>query len=286
VTRSILTLGVMGAIWGLSFTLSRTVMSEGADPVAVTFWQATLGASLLLASGRRPPTDRAHLVFYAIAGTLGTALPSLLINSAARHLDAGLLAMCMAMVPLLCFALCAAFGVERFDRRRGLGVAVGLAAMWLIAGPSGGAPLLWIGAALGAAASYAVEEVYIAVRRPPASDAVTLLCGMQIAGALALAPALLASPEPWPLSWPAGVVEAAFAAGAVLNLVAYALFVATITREGPVFASQVAYVVTPMGVVWGMALLGERHPQGFWLALALMLAGLALGLPRRERAAA
>jgi drug/metabolite transporter (DMT)-like permease len=286
VTRSILTLGLMGAIWGLSFTLSRTVMSEGADPVAVTFWQATVGAAVLLASGRRPPTGPAHLVFYAVAGVLGTALPSLLINAAARHLDAGLLAMCMAMVPLLCFALCAAFGVERFDRRRGFGVAVGLAAMWLIAGPTGGAPPLWIGAALGAAASYAVEEVYIAARRPPASDAVTLLCGMQIAGALALAPALTASPEPWPLSWPAGAVEAAFALGATLNLVAYALFVATITRDGPVFASQVAYVVTPMGVVWGMALLGERHPQGFWLALALMLAGLALGLPRRERAAA
>ncbi|MCZ6859704.1 MAG: EamA/RhaT family transporter, partial [Alphaproteobacteria bacterium] len=51
------------------------------------------------------------------------------------------------------------------------------------------------------------------------------------------------------------------------------------------FASQAAYAVTLAGVLWGMALFGERHSPWIWLSLALMLAGLALVTPRkRERA--
>jgi drug/metabolite transporter (DMT)-like permease len=285
-SRSVALLALCGAIWGLSFTLSKIVMSEGAHPLAVSFWQAAGGAAVLLAAGRRPPRDGAHLRFYVVAGATGTAIPNVLIFSAAQHLGAGALAMCMAMAPLICFGLCALLSVERFEARRGLGLVVGLAAMALIAGPAGGAPWLWVLAAMGAAASYAGEEVFIALRRPPGADSFTLLCGMQIAGAIWLLPGLIASGAPLPVSARLGPVEIAFLVMMVSNLFAYGGFVALIARGGPIFASQVAYVVTSTGVLWGMAVLGERHPQGFWMALALMLAGLALGLPRRASAGA
>ena len=53
-----------------------------------------------------------------------------------------------------------------------------------------------------------------------------------------------------------------------------------IRLAGPVFFAQVAYLVTASGVLWGMALFGERHSGLIWLALALMLAGIALVNPR------
>jgi drug/metabolite transporter (DMT)-like permease len=43
--------------------------------------------------------------------------------------------------------------------------------------------------------------------------------------------------------------------------------------------------VTGMGVCWAMALLGERFSPMVWLALVVMLSGVALVQPRTRRTA-
>ena len=68
---------------------------------------------------------------------------------------------------------------------------------------------------------------------------------------------------------------------AVLTAVAYTCFLHVIQSAGPVFASQTAYLITLAGVLWGMAIFGERHSPWIWAALALMLAGLSLVRPRQ-----
>ena len=278
--RALALLVASGAVWGLSFTLSRIVASGGGSPIAIAFWQAAFGAGLLWAFGRRPPRDRRALQFFALAGVLGAALPSALIYTAARHVSAGALAVCMALVPLATFGFCAALGIDRVAARRLGGLALGLAAVWLLVSPEDGAPLGWTLLAVGAACSYASENVWLALRRPPASGAFETLCGILTAGAIALAPLALATGRPWPFAWPLGAPETAFGVQSLGNLLAYGGFVHLLGKAGPVFASQVAYVVTAAGVAWGAALLGERHDALFWLALALMAAGLALTLPR------
>lgn len=277
---------LIGAIWGLSFTLTKIVIGAGAVPVTLAFWQTALGAMILFVLGRRPALDRAHLRFYAVTGILGSALPSLLVATAARHVDAGVLAVAMALAPMLCLMLCIAGRIERVSARRALGMALGLAAVVVIARPGGAAAMAGLLLAVGAAASYALEDVFIAVGRPPVSGAFTLLSGMLTAGALWLLPGVALSGHWVPLAADAQGAWLALALIASSNLLAYGAFVALVTRSGAVFASQVAYVVVAAGVLWGIAVLGERHPGGFWLGAALMLAGLALTLPRGERRAA
>ena len=70
---------------------------------------------------------------------------------------------------------------------------------------------------------------------------------------------------------------------AAVHAVVYAAYVWLAGRAGSVFASQCAYLVTGSGVVWAMALLGERFQPVVWLALAMMLAGVALVQPRAAR---
>ncbi len=70
----------------------------------------------------------------------------------------------------------------------------------------------------------------------------------------------------------------------VITGVAHIFLFELIRTTGPVFFSQVGYVVTVAGVLWGMALFGERHSPWIWAALALMLAGLALVNLRRRAA--
>lgn len=275
----------IGLIWGLAFTLVKIVIGAGADPAALAFWQTALGAVALLVLGRRPRLDAAHLKFYAISGMLGSALPAWLVAMAAQSLSAGVIAVAMASAPLLCLGLVTAMGIERFSPRRLGGLVLGLGAVVLIAGPGGGAgvPLGGLLMAVGAACCYATEDVYIAVGRPPASGPFTLLCGMLVAASLYLMPGWLLAGGGLPLPVTAQTGWAALGIMALGNLLAYGGFVALVTRTGPVFASQVSYVVVAAGVLWGVAVLGEQHAAGFWLALALMLAGLTLARPIREK---
>jgi drug/metabolite transporter (DMT)-like permease len=69
---------------------------------------------------------------------------------------------------------------------------------------------------------------------------------------------------------------------AFINATAYAAFVACIASSGPLFASQVGYVVTLAGVLWGIAIFGETHSMWVWASLVTMLVGLMLVSPRKQ----
>lgn len=282
--RNIATLLACGGFWGVSFTLTRIVMSGGGHPLAITFWNSATGAALvwlfLILSGRAPRLDAAYLRFCAVIGVLGGALPSLLLFWAARHVGAGVLAVCMATVPLMQFALSAALKLEGFSLRRLTGLAISLSAVWLIADPqAGAAPLFWVVVAVCGGLSYAAEDSFIAMKRPPGQTSIGLLAGMTSFSALYTAPALMfVDPAPLTLSAP-GETELAFVLMTLGGMCAYGAFVRLIGDAGPVFAAQVAYVVTICGVIAGVAILGEDYGAGFWTALALILAGLSLGLP-------
>jgi drug/metabolite transporter (DMT)-like permease len=78
-----------------------------------------------------------------------------------------------------------------------VGILLGFAAMMMIVLPETSLPepamALWVLVALIAPISFSSENVYLALRRPPASDPVILLCGMLIAGAIMLAPVVWAT---------------------------------------------------------------------------------------------
>lgn len=278
-----------GAFWGLSFTLTRIVMQGGGHPLAASFWHAATASALvwtgLAITGRLPRLDARFIRFAATIGFLGGACPSVLLFWAAQNVGAGVLSVCMATVPLMQIGLSGALGIERFSLRRSVGLCMGLAAVWIIADPSGGAaPPLWVAVAMFAGFAYACEDSFVAAKRPAGVNSVQILAGMMLFYALYVAPALLfVDPAIFSLSAP-GEVGRAFMFMVPGSLCAYGAFVWLIGRAGPVFASQVAYVVTISGVVCGVAILGESYQTGFWAALGLIVVGLALGLPGRWRA--
>ena len=69
-------------------------------------------------------------------------------------------------------------------------------------------------------------------------------------------------------------------ASSLFHVLAYTGYIWLVGRAGAVFASQVAYVVTPSGVLLGVLFLGESHSGWVWTALLLMLGGLVLVRPR------
>ncbi|MEE8293270.1 MAG: DMT family transporter, partial [Kiloniellales bacterium] len=204
-----------GGVWGVTFSLAKIATAGGAHPLGITLWTAVLGVIFLicfLLARRRPlPLGRRFLVFYLVCGLRGTAVPSTLFFYAAAHVPAGVLAIAIASVPILTFAAALAFRLDRMAVRRVVGVLLGLLAVVLMMAPDSGPPEAstapWILVAVLASACYAVENIYIALRRPSGCDAYTILCGMLLMAALVLTPVVMATHSFVPLSWPLEEVE-------------------------------------------------------------------------------
>ncbi len=280
---------VMGMVWGGSFSLAKLATEGGAHPLGLSLWQGLLGGALLfafcLARRKLPQINRRHAGFYLVCGLLGTVLPSTLFFYAAPHVPAGILAITVAVVPILTYAISLPLKADVMTRGRAAGILLGMVSIVLLVAPGSSLPsrdmVPWVLIALLAAAFYAAENMYIALRRPPGSDALAIVAGMLFMAALMLAPVVAATGSFVPLAPPWGVVEWSIVGMVLANALAYTLFIQVVTSAGPVFASQTAYIVTIAGVFWGMVIFGEQHSLWIWAALAVMLAGLTLVTPRK-----
>ena len=280
-----------GGIWGLTFSLAKIVTDEGAPPLGVAYWQAIIGAlvlvAVLLLRRQHLPIDAGHLRFYAICGFIGTALPSSLFLYAALHLQAGVMSITISSVPILTFVGALMLRLDIWGWGRGVGIALGMIAVLLIAVPETSLPdpeaAPWVLVALVVSLSYATENLYIAKSQPPGTGAFTVLAGMQLMAFIMLAPVVLATDTFLPFSWPWGVVEYCVIGMSLINILCYGTFIYLVSATGPVFAAQMGYVITLAGIAWGIVLLGEVHSNWVWAALACMLVGLTLVQPSKVR---
>jgi drug/metabolite transporter (DMT)-like permease len=282
-------LALIGAGWGLTQPLAKIATAGGHPPLGLVFWQLVIGAAILgavtLARGRGLARHPEALRFYLVVALFGTLLPGFTFYSAIARLPSSVMALLISTLPMIAFPLSLLFGIERFGWLRLAGLLLGLSGVALIVTPGGAvlgdsALLLWIPVALCGPLFYAIEGVYVARNGTAGLDAVQAMAGASLVGAVLCLPVVLASGQwinpirPW------GAPEAALLASAVVNTLVYAAYVWLIARAGAVFAGQVAYLVTATGVLWAMAILGERPAPLLWAAMALMLAGVALVRPR------
>ena len=164
------------------------------------------------------------------------------------------------------------------------GVLLGLLAIAVLVVPETALPdpaiAAWIAVFVVVALSYAGEDVYAATAMPVEDSPLTLLLGMSLATLILIIPPILVAGIPIAFFRSAAPHEIALLAAALLHLMAYASLLYLIRHAGPVFASQISYVVTLAGVFWGMVIFGEVPSAWAWAALVLALAGLALARPR------
>lgn len=283
---------LLGVGWGGSFALIKAATSAGAAPLGVALWGA-LGSGLvvlasMLAIERPLPLARRHLVFYAVSGIVGVALPDAAIYFAARRLPVGVLTLLVTLAPILTYGLSLAAAVERLAWLRVAGILAGACGIALMVLPEASLPEPglrgWVLLAALGTLGYAIQNVYIAGWAPAGSDAMGQACGSLVLGGLALLPLVLATDAWVALSPPWGTGEWQVVGIVAVNAACMGLFFALIRSNGPVFASQVAYVVTIAGLLWGAVFFAERPSVWVWAAVASMFAGIALVGGRHPRA--
>ncbi|MEL7466432.1 MAG: DMT family transporter [Pseudomonadota bacterium] len=279
----------IGICWGLTGPLSKVAVSTGHHPVAVTFWSVLVSVvvfSIVLVVRRIvPPFDLRHVIFFFICGFLGTAMPNTLSYEAYRHLPVGINVMILSLVPMATLLLSVALRLERVDARRAFGLGLGVIGVALITLPEASLPspelAVFVALPVIVSLSYAAENVYIAKMKPDGATTLIVMWGLSVGGFLLIAPLAFGLGVVFDVTAMGPPEQAVLASGA-LHLIAYFGFVWLIARAGPVFASQVGYIVTGTGVLLGMALFDERHSVWVWAALAVMMIGLTLVRPKSD----
>lgn len=273
----------LGTIWGLSNPLTKLALEE-VPTFAFAFWQVTLAlivlALLAWVRRRKPPLGPKHLRYYLFNGVIGLALPGLNIAIVVQHIPAGLMSAIVSTAALFTYALAVMLRQERFQWLRALGVLLGLAGALLILVPRTSLPDAgmagWVLLALLTPLCYGVNGVFAERFMPADTGSATMACGLLATASLCYLPVLLASGQaalPWPAVWPSTYALYALALGACG---AYILYFRLIRRAGPVFMSQVGYIVVAVGIVGGMTIFGERYSLWVWSGMGLLLAGVTL----------
>ena len=281
----------MGVGWGATIPLTKVAVSEGYQEFGLIFWQQIICAFVLgvvlCIRRQRLRFGRPQIVAYIMIAVFGTVLPNTASYEAAVHLPGGVLAILISTVPMFAFPIALLLGIERFSWRRTAGLCLGLFAVMLMVAPEASLPeqmaVVFIPIALVAPIFYAFEGNYVAKWGIGGLNPVQALFGASLVGsaislALALGSGQFIDPRgPW------GLPDYAFVTSSLMHAVIYTAYIWLVGRAGPVFAAQVAYLVTLFGIFWSVWLLDEAYSKYVWLALSCMLLGIFLVLPRYKK---
>ena len=296
--RPLLPLGaalVTVTLWASAFVGIR---SAGRDlsPGALTLCRLLIGSAVLgaLVLARREPLPaRRDLPAIVLCGLLWFGVYNVALNEAERRVDAGTAAMLVNVGPIFIAVLAGFVLREGFPRSLMLGCAVAFAGVLVIGLATsdrglnaGWGALLCVGAALAYAGGVVAQKPVLA--RSSALQVTWLACSIGALACLPFAPTLvheLGDARRSAIAWAVylGVLPTAVA----FTTWAYALAQTTAGRMG-----STTYLVPPLAIVMGWAILGETPPALALAGGALCLAGVVVArgqlarLSRRAPAAA
>ncbi|MGH1414333.1 MAG: DMT family transporter [Pelagimonas sp.] len=278
-----LSICILALVWGSAF-MFMSVALEGYGPITVATARTSLGALVLLIAmplaGQGLPAPQPGLWRSIITlGLLSTAVPFLLLSWGLQHVPSSFGGLAMATIPLMVLVLAHFWGDERMILRRAVGVVVGFCGALVLIGPGvlelgqSTAPLAQL-ACLAAAFCYSVSSIL--TRNCPPVAPLTLTALTMAVGAVVLIPLMLwieGVPD-WQGIRPGGaILMLGLMQTAAMNL----LRIRVIKSAGSVFMTLVNYQVPIWAMIYGAFLLGEELPWQFFVALVLILSGMALG---------
>jgi drug/metabolite transporter (DMT)-like permease len=280
----------LAAIWGAAFMLVKVGVASIAS-WSLTAMRLSIAAVFMVgwAALKREALPRTwpfwRLAF--VTAVFGNVLPFMLITWGQEQIDSGIAAICIATMPLMT-VLMAHFALsdDRLTVAKFIGVSCGLAGLIILVGPGKlsalGADTMRLLAVVVAALCYALNAIYTRkfLRSEPRY---ALAAAVMMLAVVIIVPLALWIDRPWHLfGYGDGAMpttrslSAVFILGILQTSIAQIMLFKLIARQGPSFFSQVNYFVPVFGVVWGWLVLSEQLPAQAFVALAVILSGLAI----------
>ena len=175
--------------------------------------------------------------------------------------------------------------MDKFKVRRVIGLITGFCALLILILPENSLPdkrdIPWVLLALNCALCYALENIYIDRLELQNFGPIRLVCAVSFVSALITFVLSIVMNQFFILK-PTNLYLFISTLGlGFISATAYSIFIYLIGRAGSVFSSQVGYLVTFFGVVWGIIILGESHSIFVWISLILIMMGIFLVQPRK-----
>ena len=277
-------------LWAPAFLLMKRIGTD-LSPLGVTALRDTMGGGLFaiwfLARGQRVLPKGREWYDWAILGTLQVIVPNTLTVYALAEITTSLAALIQTATPLIVACLAPLlFASEAMSRRRALGIALGLAGVLVLIGPTVYAATAGSTAGVLAMAcvpvSYALGNLY--VRAIPHAEPARLAYGQLTFSAL---PAILLTLA---LQGSDGFAPAA---DHMLELVALALFATALPlalfmhllrTAGPTLGTMVGYLIPLWVILLGALLADERLELHEMIGGVSLIAGLLIASTTRRPA--
>ncbi|MEE9334372.1 MAG: DMT family transporter [Granulosicoccaceae bacterium] len=278
----------LALMFGSSFTFTSIAVRE-IPPITLAALRVTMALVILFLVmklyGQRLPMGKRVWGYVFASAFFGNVLPFSLIGWGQIKVEAGLAAIFMAIMPLVTIMLAQFFTHdERLNRYKVLGVALGLIGVMVLIGIDAlgaiGDETLRQLAIVLAATCYAVNAIITKelVGHPRKS----VMAALMLAAVILFVPLVLIE-QPWAMrpSQAANLSLLVLAIGP--TALGTLMILVIIDRQGASFFGQINFLIPVIGVFFGVVFLGERLSANAWLALALILIGVALSRRGNQR---
>lgn len=278
-------LAALGVIWGAAFMLVEVALDD-LQPLTLVAIRLCIAALILwpLSYPICGGLPKRRIVWFYALGTavLANSLPFTLLSWAQTSLPSGVAGVFMAVMPFMVLGMSHFFVAgERLSLRNVVGLAFGFLGVLVLFGfdaisqlGSGNREVVAQLACLAATIGYASGSVVMKrapKTRPVAFGAATMILAAIISTVIALVF------EGVPKSMPSLTGTAAIVALAVFpTAIALLLMLKVLEEAGPPFLSLVNYQVPVWAVIFGAVFLNEAVSSRLFVALAMILIGLAI----------
>lgn len=272
----------LSAMFGASFLLIKISIVE--IPTLTLVAARLLIAAVILwgamkMAGQHLPRGTKIWVWIIVAAIFGNVLPWWLITWGQVKVDAGLTAILMATMPLATLLLAHVFTEdEKLNIWKMLGVMVGIAGVVVLIGYD---QLTTLGddtirqyAIATAAICYGVNAIVTKqlIGHPRRAMAASLM----IVSLIMVLPFAIIIDQPLAIAPSLGVIIAVVLLGVFPSALGTLMIFAIVARQGASFLSQINFLVPVFGVLWSYLFLSEQLSFNAFIALILILVGVAL----------
>ena len=281
--RPLLLLLGTGTALGLNFPIGKLAMAAGVNPA---LWAAVIslgaGFAMLIITGlteREKSTGATTLKFAVISGFISYVVPNFLTYSVIPKIGSGLAAIMFALSPMVTALLSLMLRVRPPSLFGILGIAVGLAGALIIIfsrnADFNGSGTFWILAALLIPIFLGIGNIYRTLAWPEGASPRLLAAHTNLAAVPLLALTAIVQTGTIDLA-PVMAIPALISLQLAVSTVMFLMFFRLQQIGGPTYLSQIGYVAAAVGVVIGVAYLGETYPATVWLGASVVAIGIAL----------
>jgi drug/metabolite transporter (DMT)-like permease len=276
----------LGLTFGLSFSIVKIILREIESPLVLLFWQSCFSSVLLFAFSVYSLNSLKDIInnigALTILACFGVIVPNFILYLSAAHLSAGTISIILALIPFCAYIIALMLRLEQLELVRLFGVILGFAAILFLVFPGNANNKayfnIWFLTGLLVPIFIASTNIFLSSVRFKKVKPVQMAFGMNFLSAAILSLMLPSNVNFWLSTHSTKLVFCVFLLS-FIGSIGFIIFIKLVKNYGPVFASQVNYLITISGIMWGYIILSEVHSMRFWVSLLLIIGGLFLVRP-------